>query len=176
MDRKTVVEKYGVAMVECGDKAAVYYNGEKVFEGDFFEAGRVYTKMEKEAHKLQPEKQYQTTPTATASWKDVLHYAMSRCDAGYYEFPDSEEGRQVLAERYRKTLIEYGETEIPIPLHDDDSTPVPQDTYLIRGYGVVEKRILPGNKSSGRLNLPLNRVGQRVKVVFLEPEPRENRP
>ena len=57
-----------------------------------------------------------------------------------------------------------------------DGTPAPQDTYVIRGYGVVEKRILPGNKSSGRLNLPLNRVGQRVKVVFLEPEPRENRP
>lgn len=57
-----------------------------------------------------------------------------------------------------------------------DGTSAQQDTYLIRGYGVVEKRILPGNKSSARLNLPLNRVGQRVKVVFLEPEPREDRP
>lgn len=47
---------------------------------------------------------------------------------------------------------------------------------MIRGYGLVTKRILPGNKSSGRLNLPPRRVGQMVKVVYLEPEPREDAP
>ena len=57
-----------------------------------------------------------------------------------------------------------------------DGTSAQQDTYVIRGYGVVEKRILPGNKSSGRLNLPIGRVGQLVKVVYLEPEPREDVP
>lgn len=115
MKGKIVVERHGVKMVDLGKNAAVYVNGKKIFEGEFFEAGRVYTLKEKEAAKLQPKQQYRTVKTATADWKDILGYAMSMHDAGFHRFPDTEKGKKALAERYRKTMIEIGETEISVP-------------------------------------------------------------
>lgn len=47
--------------------------------------------------------------------------------------------------------------------------PPQPDRYEIRGYEVLEKTVVPGNATSGRINMRLKDVGKRVKVVVLDP-------
>jgi len=168
MEEKVVVERYGVKMVELGENAAVYVNGERIFEGEFFEAGRVYTEKEREAKKVE-KKEYRQVPTATAHWEDVLNYAISMYDAGFHEYPDSEEAKRALAERYRKTMIENGETEIPVlksvAASGGGSSP---DVLSIRGYEVVEKTVA-ARGTSGGVYVPPSWIGKRVKIVRIDP-------
>lgn len=70
-------------------------------------------------------------------------------------------------------IARQSEQETGRPLCDliqaEDPAPVPPDCYEIRAYGMLDKTVLPGNATSGRINMPLRFVGKRVKVVILDP-------
>lgn len=47
--------------------------------------------------------------------------------------------------------------------------PLPPDRYEVLGYEMLEKTVVPGNATRGRINMPLRHVGKRVKVIVLDP-------
>lgn len=116
-----VVERNGVRMVAQGDQATVYFQGSEIYRGEFYAAGRICNAKIKE---MRPRWRTVSIALADATLDQIWHYAVRMYDAGYYDYPRTDEDMRSRAETYRKFLADVGETTITYDVIEDQETGV----------------------------------------------------
>lgn len=109
---------------------------------------------------------YVSTPIPVVVYADGYQFTPWDWQAGYDEIPDDLSDIRWISQGGVEAIMIDGLPHIMADWHFP--TVIPQEITVL-GFGQVEKMVTPGNKTSSRINLPLDWQGKRVAVIRLDP-------